>query len=76
MKDREVWHAAVHGIPKSRTQLRDLTTTNFLKGIKQLGILVFRGDWSTYKHADNFNPESDPRLAKNFLLIINFNNKN
>ena len=24
----------------------------------------------------NFNPESDPRLGKNFLLIINFNNKN
>ena len=45
VKDREAWYAAVHGIPKSRTQLRDLTTTNFLKGIKQLGILVFRGDW-------------------------------
>ena len=54
VKDREVWHAAFHGIVKSRTQLRDLTTTNFLKGIKQLGILVFRGDWSTYNHADNF----------------------
>ena len=47
VKDREVWHAAVHGMAKSRTQLRGLTTTNFLKGIKQLGILVFRGDWST-----------------------------
>ena len=54
VKDREVWHAAFLGIVKSRTQLRDLTTTNFLKGIKQLGILVFRGDWSTYNHADNF----------------------
>ena len=47
VKDREVWHAAVHGMAKSRTQLRGLTTTNFLKGKKQLGILVFRGDWST-----------------------------
>ena len=45
--DREAWRAAVHGMAKSRTQLRGLTTTNFLKGIKQLGILVFRGDWST-----------------------------
>ena len=47
VKDGEVWHAAVHGMAKSRTQLRGLTTTNFLKGKKQLGILVFRGDWST-----------------------------
>ena len=23
VKDREAWHAAVHGIPKSRTQLSD-----------------------------------------------------
>ena len=23
MKDREAWHAAVHGVAKSRTQLRD-----------------------------------------------------
>ena len=29
MKDREVWCAAVHGIPKSRTQLSDWTTKHF-----------------------------------------------
>ena len=23
VKDREVWHAALHGVPKSRTQLSD-----------------------------------------------------
>ena len=27
MKDRETWHAAVHGVTKSQTQLRDWTTT-------------------------------------------------
>ena len=27
MKDRDAWHAAVHGIIKSRTQLSDWTTT-------------------------------------------------
>ena len=27
VKDREVWHAAVHGVRKSRTQLSDWTTT-------------------------------------------------
>ena len=27
MKDREVWHAADHGVMKSQTQLSDRTTT-------------------------------------------------
>ena len=27
VKDREIWHAAVHGVTKSRTQLSDWTTT-------------------------------------------------
>ena len=27
MKDREVWHAAVHGVAKSQTQLSNCTTT-------------------------------------------------
>jgi len=27
VKDRGAWHAAVHGVTKSRTQLRDRTTT-------------------------------------------------
>ena len=29
VKDREAWHAAVHGVTKSRTWLRDWTTTKF-----------------------------------------------
>ena len=28
VKDREAWHAAVHGVTKSQTRLRDWTTTN------------------------------------------------
>ena len=28
VKDREAWHAAVHGVAKSRTQLSNRTTTN------------------------------------------------
>ena len=27
VKDREAWHAAVHGVAKSRTRLRDFTFT-------------------------------------------------
>ena len=40
VKDREAWHAAVHGIAKSQTQLSDWTTTTFelrLKGWKGSG---------------------------------------
>ena len=28
VKDREAWHAVVHGVAKSPTQLSDRTTTN------------------------------------------------
>ena len=28
VKDREVWHAAVHGVTKSRTRLSDFLTTS------------------------------------------------
>ena len=28
VKDRESWHAAVHGVAKSQTQLSDWSTTN------------------------------------------------
>ena len=27
VKDREAWHAAVHGVAKSQTQMSDHTTT-------------------------------------------------
>ena len=31
VKDREAWHAAVHGIPKSQTQLSNWTTTTLME---------------------------------------------
>ena len=34
-EDREAWHAAVHGVSKSRTQLGECTATN-----KKLGSLT------------------------------------
>ena len=30
VRDREAWHAAVHGVTKSRTQLNDSATTGCL----------------------------------------------
>ena len=43
VKDRESWHAAVHGVPKSQTQLSDWTTTkgNFGDKVKFISFAVF-----------------------------------
>ena len=32
VKDGDAWHAAVHGVAKSQTQLSNLTTTDHLLG--------------------------------------------
>ena len=34
VKDREAWHAAVHGIAKNQIRLSDLTTTKHTIGVK------------------------------------------
>ena len=36
VKDREVWNAAVHGVTKSQTRLRDWTTTIIAKILKNI----------------------------------------
>ena len=38
VKDREAWHAAVHGVAKSQTQLTDWTTT--IKGYEQASLVA------------------------------------
>ena len=38
--DREAWHAAIHGVAKSQTQLSDWTE---LKWTEQLGMLEHTG---------------------------------
>ena len=41
VKDREAWHAAVHGVAKSQTQLRDWTTTKpkEKRGLNRMSLL-------------------------------------
>ena len=39
-KDREAWHAVVHGVPKSRTQLSNRTITTVPKLQSQLNLSV------------------------------------
>ena len=36
VRDRDAWHAAVHGVTKSQTQLNDWTTTTYAKGGKSI----------------------------------------
>ena len=38
VKDREAWHAAVHGVAKSQAQLKDPTTTTTTKPINSVVI--------------------------------------
>ena len=43
VKDREAWHATVHGVTKSRTWQRDWTTTTFtFTDFVYLLLLIFR----------------------------------
>ena len=36
VKDREAWHAAVHGVAKSQTRLRELNNGNNIKSSDQI----------------------------------------
>ena len=41
--DREAWHAAAHGVTKSRTRLSDSTTTSMMRHVVQnvIGFIFF-----------------------------------
>ena len=39
--DREAWHAAIHGVTKSRTQLSDWTELNWMNDLKYTSIFNF-----------------------------------
>ena len=38
--DREPWHAAIHGVAKSRTWLRDWTGLNWTEGLKMVSLIL------------------------------------
>ena len=40
VKDREAWHAAVHGVSKSQTRLSDRTTTTLVVVVQLLWVGV------------------------------------
>ena len=48
--DREAWHAAIHGVAKSRTRLSDWTELNWMTStgrLQSMGSLRVRHDWAT-----------------------------
>jgi len=54
--DREAWLAAIHGVTKSQTWLRDWTELNWIElSYKQLGIKYGEGDgtWLQYSSLEN-----------------------
>ena len=53
--DREAWHAAVHGVAKSQTRLKDFTVTWNLTGSK-LGKLGKENDKAIYCHSVSVTP--------------------
>ena len=40
--EREAWHAAVHGVPKSQTRLSDWTTHDEKRAMAETGRLVIK----------------------------------
>ena len=62
--DREAWRAAVHGVTKSRTRLRDWTELNFLE-LTALWDL----SWQPQKHYRPFNEISFIVKPSQFLYI-------
>ena len=56
VRDREAWHAAVHGVPKSWTQLSDWTELNLL------------WDWDIYWYPALLSNPSKHKNVKMFLF--------
>ena len=54
--DREAWHAAVHGVTKSRTRLSDWTDTSLY--------ILFAGKMQCVKNKTTWYPELNPGVEK------------
>ena len=72
LMDREAWRAAIHGVTKSRTRLRDWTEQNkykiFYPGISALVIDSNSGYQNSKNQGglpSNFHENKDPATDKN-----------
>ena len=71
--DKEAWHAAVHGVAKSRTQLSNCTTIRIMQEINIclnefldthycLERIVYRVKWKHFNNVKTFESERSERL--------------
>ena len=72
--DREAWHAAIHGIAKSRTWLRDWTELNwpsFTSDSLKLGIIYFFTNCNFYFQKDTTGKGLFPKFSpQNYYNIV------
>ena len=75
MKDREAWHAAVHGVTKSQTQLSDWTTTTMARMLCVFvvdKVLLKGGRWvGLPKDASSLSMWCSPGCSHSKLLEFN-----
>ena len=70
--DREAWHAAVHGVAKSRTQLSDWTELNFPLEDKSCLFKnnCFKQQLFKNKQTNNFQLPGYPTNIYNWLFLV------
>ena len=59
--DREAWHAAIHGVAKSRTRLSYWTELNVLSGLRRCGLGQYW--WNEKRDVDLYNKNNVPYIT-------------
>ena len=73
--DREAWHAAIHGVAKSRTRLSDWTELNW-RGTKELLDEGERGEWKSWLKTQHSKNEAHGIQSRHFMANRYGNNVN
>ena len=68
LMDREAWHAAVHGVAKSRTQLNDSTALKINGEIN--GLQLKKDQYYKYVNFSQINPQIQGNLNKDVYTVF------
>ena len=77
--DREAWHAAIHGVADSRTQLSDWTELNWTEPGKSDNTVNLWVNKKNKKEKEGGNKEMRPKKVNIFLYVYskgNYTNEN